>query len=204
MNNVLTVHTFRPPPSVVYGGMKPRTPIDPIPGKALRRLRLISGKKLKEIEPDVGVTQQAMSRWETAQIVFPLDKIPVYLKAIGRTEADLAREVRTLREEGQGGVQAIVSHAPPNSVDGLEAFQVRDESMTPWCEPGEVVLFQRGNHPRRLDGCLVEMVDGARIVRLFQRQDGGKIVLQRFNPAGFEEYAADKIAAIHRISYRGG
>ena len=161
----------------------------------MKILRMKAGKSIKEIESDVGVSRQAISRWENATANFPEERIPLYLKALGKTQADVDREMAMLSEEAEP-----FQHSP---LAGLESFDVTDESMSPWCEPGEVVLFQRGRHPRRMEGCLVEMKDGSVIIRQYLRERDGYVFLLRVNPESTEQYLHSTIAAIHKIAFRG-
>ncbi|MEI9903633.1 MAG: hypothetical protein WDN06_06350 [Asticcacaulis sp.] len=85
----------------------------------------------------------------------------------------------------------------------LEVFIATDESMSPWCEPGEKVFFERGRHPKRLEGCVVEWQDGARTIRLFERGGEGQVTVRRVNPDVSETYAQADIAGLHRIALRG-
>lgn len=200
MNNALITHTFSPPPFVVYGRMTKRESIDADLAAAMRRLRLLSGKAMKELVGALNVTQQAVSRWENAQVNFPPDKIPVYLDAIGATQADLERMYSGLTE---GGAE-FKGPSAAQGLEGLETFEVTDESMSPWCEPGENVYFQRGKHPKRMEGVLVEFRDGRRLVRLWGRERDGHIFLHRVNPESTEQYLHSDITGFHRIAFRGG
>ena len=170
---------------------------DPRLSAALRMLRLRSGKSLAEVAPGVGVSQQSLSRWENAAAGVPEDKLALYLKAIDFTSDDLEREINMVSEGGP--------LLPPwwqGFPSGLEAYVVADESMSPWCEPGETVLFERGRHPRRLEGCIVELA-GGKMVRLYERGNDDMVVLRRINPGVSETYAAADILGLHRIALRG-
>ncbi len=166
-------------------------------GPALRRLRRLSGKPIKQIEGLLGVTQQAISRWETAQVNFPPEKVKPYLDAIGATDADLERMLVGVSEPPS------LPASPTLVSNGLEAIEVTDESMSPWCEPGEWVVFQRARHPKRMEGCVVEFRSGKRLVRLFGRERDGQVFVQRVNPEATEEFSQSDIVGIYRIASRG-
>ena len=179
--------------------MSRRRTQDPNLSHALRMLRLRSGKSLAEVAPGVGVSQQSLSRWETAGASVPDDKLALYLKAVDSTPDDLERELTMVSEDGPR--LAPWWDALPAR---LETYIAADESMSPWCEPGEKVLFERDRHPRRLEGCLVELADGQRLIRLYERGGDGVITLRRINPAVSEAFAVGDILGLHRIALRGG
>lgn len=178
--------------------MSRRRAQDPHLSSALRMLRLRSGKSLAEVAPDVGVSQQSLSRWENATASVPDDKIGLYLKAIDFTPDDLMREINMVSEDG------------PSAAPWWEAFPARlevhiagDESMSPWCEPGEKVFIERGRHPKRLEGCLVELAGGASLIRLYERSGEDTLVVRRVQPPASETYAQADIIGLHRIVLRG-
>lgn len=62
------------------------------------------------------------------------------------------------------------------------ATEVGGESMIPWAEPGEVVLFDRGRHPRRGSGCVIETKEGDLFVKLYSHQDGSTLFVRELHP----------------------
>lgn len=182
-----------------FAPMMKRATQDPHLAQAMKILRMKAGKSLKEIEPSVGVTRQAVSRWENESASFPEDKVPLYLRAIGKTQADLDKEILGLSEDGP-------SYTGPGAYSDFAALlkqQVIDESMSPWVEPGEWVWYQQGLHPRRSEGCVVELVDGTLLVRLYLREKDGYVFLQRINPESVEQYLHSDVKAIHKVKVRG-
>lgn len=179
--------------------MSRRRAQDPNLSSALRMLRMRSGKSLAEVAPGVGVSQQSLSRWENAAASVPDDKLALYLKAIDFTEDDLEREITMVSEDGPARLPPWWAGLPGQ----LEVHVAGDESMAPWCEPGEKVFFERGRHPKRLEGCVVEMRDGTRLIRLYERSGDAAIVVRRVNPDVPETYAVSAIAGLHRIALRG-
>jgi hypothetical protein len=168
---------------------------------AMKMLRLRSGKALKELEPDVGVSQQAMNRWENATAVWPAERIGLYLQAIGKTRADLDEELDRVSKADADNVIPLPGRM---NMTAEEVYDVSDESMAPWAEPGERIWVQRGVHPKRLEGCYIELKDGRRLIRLYERGADGYYFFRRINPDITERFGHDEVAAIHRIKYRGG
>lgn len=62
------------------------------------------------------------------------------------------------------------------------ATEVGGESMIPWAEPGEIVLFDRGRHPRRGYGCVIETKEGDLFVKLYSHQDGSTLFVKELYP----------------------
>ena len=169
----------------------------------MKLLRQRAGKSLVELQADVGVSAQAMSRWENAAAAWPEERVALYLRAVGASEADLDREIYSVSETpAQGRFQRV----PPwwqGFPSDLESHVAADESMAPWCEPGEKVFFQRGRPPRRFEGCVVELKAGPVQVRLYERERDGFLYFRRVNPESTEQVLHSQVAGLHRIFLRG-
>ncbi len=176
---------------------------DPAFASAMKLLRQRAGKSLVELQADVGVSAQAMSRWENAAAAWPEDRVASYLRAVGASEADLDRELYSVSEDPFAGRFQRTSSWWQGFPAELESHIVSDESMAPWCEPGEKVFFQRGRQPKRLEGCVIEMKDGARQVRLYERERDGFLYFRRVNPESTEQVLHSQVLALHRIVLRG-
>ncbi|CAL4868984.1 hypothetical protein MMA231_03274 [Asticcacaulis sp. MM231] len=176
---------------------------DPAFASAMKLLRQRSGKSLVELQQDVGVSAQAISRWENAAASWPDERVALYLEAVGASEADLDREMYRVSEDGFSA--KFPRHTPWNQglPENLESHVISDESMSPWCEPGEKVFFQRGRQPRRLEGCLIELKDGGVLVRLYERERDGFLYFKRINPESTEQMLHSTVRGLHRIFLRG-
>lgn len=62
------------------------------------------------------------------------------------------------------------------------ATEVGGESMIPWAEPGEIILFDRARHPRRGYGCVIETKEGDLFVKLYSHQDGSNLFVKELYP----------------------
>jgi transcriptional regulator with XRE-family HTH domain len=185
--------------------MTRRTPPDFRLAQAMKMLRYRKGLSLKEIEPDVGVSRQAINRWENGTAKFPEDRLPLYLKAVGATQDDLARELQMLDEIEEDGRDIVLPQpAVADPLAGLEKLEIIDESMSPWAEPGEAVLYQRNRHPLRFQGCVLELKGKAPIVRLYEREKDGFVFVRTLNPDATEQYPYSEVTGRHRVIYRGG
>lgn len=66
----------------------------------------------------------------------------------------------------------------PNS----SAVEVAGDSMVPWAEPGEVVVFDRDRYPRRGGGCVIETKAGEYYVKLYEKSDGSTLFARELYP----------------------
>lgn len=53
-----------------------------------------------------------------------------------------------------------------------ERFEVVDDALRPWAARGVVLEYRPGLWPRSGQGCVIEMGDGRRLARLFDRSEG--------------------------------
>ncbi|WP_189486081.1 helix-turn-helix domain-containing protein [Asticcacaulis endophyticus] len=182
--------------------LKP-APKDSTFAAAMKSLRMRSGKTLSEIAPDVGVSAQAMSRWENATASFPSERVIPFLKAIGATEADVEKEIAHLTDPSSILAPAREGKWWHEFPDDLEKHVVGDEVMSPWVEPGESVWVHRDRHPRRMEGCLIEFKDGTTKIRLYERGKDGFYFFKRLDTDMSEQVLHSDVAGIHRIAFRG-
>lgn len=88
---------------------------------------------------------------------------------------------------------------------GTEVLKLGGMSMVPYAEPGEVVTFNRQDLARRGEGCVIEMKDGSKLVKLFQRYDDGQLVVTELWPVEKElTFPLEDVAGVYRIGFRGG
>lgn len=50
-------------------------------------------------------------------------------------------------------------------------MQLSNDDLAPWAASGVVVEFDPGRWPRRDQGCVIDLTDGHRLVRLYDRAD---------------------------------
>lgn len=84
------------------------------------------------------------------------------------------------------------------------ATEVGGESMVPWAEPGEIILFDRARHPRRGAGCVIETKEGDLFVKLYSHQDGSTLFVKELFP---EErmitFALSTLKGVYAVRLRG-
>ena len=84
------------------------------------------------------------------------------------------------------------------------AMEVAGDSMVPWAEPGEVVLFDRDRYPKRGAGCVIETHGGEAYVKLYEKSDGSTLFVRELFP---EErtvtFALRDVRGVYGIRLRG-
>lgn len=82
------------------------------------------------------------------------------------------------------------------------AVRMPSEVMAPRLFSGEIVIVARGV-PAAIHGdCLVELKDGAGMVRHYVGQKEGHVFLRQFNPDREIRIEATKVRALHLVAYR--
>lgn len=103
----------------------------------------------------------------------PREFIDVYGKGragpLGTEVFDVAEPIRRMDLRGLFGPRT-------------DAIEIAGDSMTPWAEPGELVIFDRDRYPRKGSGCVVEMMDGSYFVKIYERSDGSHLFVKELYP----------------------
>jgi phage repressor protein C with HTH and peptisase S24 domain len=85
-----------------------------------------------------------------------------------------------------------------------DALQVAGDSMSPWAESGEIVLFDRERPPRRGGGCVVELNNGDAHVKIYEKSDGSTLFVRELFP---EErtitFALKDVRGVYPVTLRG-
>lgn len=178
--------------------------------RALRSMREARRMTQGAIARIVKVSTSNWQQKETGQRGLDDDDIDLALKAMNASrhdfEAERARLLgssKTARSAAQGQVIHVYGRAragpqgpeiydvgePIRTLDlrqmigpNMDAMQVAGDSMVPWAEPGEVVLFDRDRYPRRRYGCVVEMKTGEAYVKLYEGSNGSQLFVREFAP----------------------
>lgn len=88
---------------------------------------------------------------------------------------------------------------------GTEVLKLGGMSMVPYAEPGEVVTFNRHDLARRGEGCVIEMKDGSKLVKRFERYDDSQLVVTELWPVERElTFPLQDVAGVYRVGFRGG
>ena len=124
---------------------------------------------------------------------------------------DMVFDIYTRARAGPQGPAVFDAGEPLRSVRlrdilgaGADALEVAGESMTPWAEAGDLILFDRDRHPRRGHGCVVEMKSGEFYVKLYERTAHGKLWLRELFPEErLIDFDLDQVKGVFEIRLRG-
>ena len=64
----------------------------------------------------------------------------------------------------------------------MGALRMAGESMVPWGEPGDLVIFDRNRYPRRGHGCVIETNTGEYYVKLYEKNERGTLMVRELFP----------------------
>jgi phage repressor protein C with HTH and peptisase S24 domain len=90
---------------------------------------------------------------------------------------------------GASGIQIFNDGEPLRQVDlrslfgpESDAMEVAGDSVSPWANSGEIVIFDRGRFPRPGAGCVVETVEGGLLLKFYEKSDGSTLFLKELVP----------------------
>jgi hypothetical protein len=78
-------------------------------------------------------------------------------------------------------------------------MQLSNDDLAPWAASGVVLEIDPGRWPRRDQGCVIDLIDGERLVRLYDRADGERLYL-RGGPGGLETTESIERNLMHRVA----
>lgn len=153
-------------------------------GEALAALRRERGLSQAEAGARIGMTSQGWGLYEAG-------------KRPGLFRPDVQRRLTGALDATPENLVLLVGAAPappPKPVaDGLQArgrafeaapvverrrLQLSTDDLAPWAAAGTVLEYAPGRWPRRDQGCVIEMDDGALRARLYVRSDETELVVR--------------------------
>ena len=163
-------------------------------GEALAALRRERGLSQAEAGARIGMTSQGWGFYETGKRagLFRPDMQRRLTSALDATPEDLMLLVG--RNGTANGAHSSVS---PSTVSGFEArgrafegsvpadrlfWRLNTDDMAPWAFSGVVLEYVPDQWPRRDQGCIIEVDDGTRLVRLYVSSDAQQVTVR--NAAG--------------------
>jgi len=167
--------------------------------------RHLLGKLAESLQTSVDVIIDESSR-PTGPVPTP-DEERVVVRPANNLVVPVWGRVRA----GSRGPQVYDSGAPDGSVDlaslfgaDMGAIRIAGESMVPWGEPGELVVFDRNRYPRRGQGCVIETIGGEFHVKLYEKSNGSSVFVKDIYP---EEYTAQfqlsDLRGVYAVRMRG-
>lgn len=86
----------------------------------------------------------------------------------------------------------------------IGAMRMAGDSMVPWAEPGELVLFDRDAYPRRGAGCVIETDTGQAHVRRYEKTDGSTLYASELYPEPrMVTFDLRKVVGVYAVTLRG-
>jgi transcriptional regulator with XRE-family HTH domain len=176
-------------------------------GDALAALRREAGLSQAEAGARVGMTSQGWGLYESGRRpgLFRPDVQRRLTAAIGAMpEALTLRLPPTMNDVAvptrgvEAGSRAFVPAPVPREVDPPERMTLIDDDLAPWAEAGVTVEFDPSRWPRRGQGCVIDLLDGTRLVRLFAGADADRLHL-RGGPAGLEARSSVDRGTVRRV-----
>ena len=158
-------------------------------GEALASLRRDRGLSQAEAGRRTGMTSQGWGLYESGRrpglfrpdvqrrLVAALDASPEDL-ALARSRQQDAPEQAT----PAAGLEARGRAFQPDHV-GVRRLQLSNDDLAPWAASGVVLEYNPEQWPRRDQGCVIDLTDGSRLIRLYDRADGDRLYL-RGGPGG--------------------
>ena len=154
-------------------------------GRALAGLRHAAGLSQAEAGARVGMTSQGWGLYEAGKRpgLFRPDVQRRLTAAVDARVEDLALIVARSAGERAGGTNVSGVESPgraygsaPSSPDRqIGTLQLTDDALAPWAASGVVLEFDASRWPRRDQGCVIDLIGGERMVRLYDHADADAI-----------------------------
>jgi transcriptional regulator with XRE-family HTH domain len=159
-------------------------------GEALAALRRDQGLSQAEAGARLDMTSQGWGLYESGKRpgLFRPDVQRRLTGALGLSTEDLALAVARIAPttgKAPTGVSSPGRGFTPATAaaPARERMQLSNDDLAPWAASGVVLEFDPGRWPRRDQGCVIDLNDGGRLVRLYDRADADALYL-RGGPAG--------------------
>lgn len=179
-------------------------------GEALSALRRASGLSQAEAGARAGMTSQGWGLYESGRRpgLFRPDVQRRLTEALGATPEDLALHLATASgarpaDVNAGGVESVTRQfSRPQGASApqpVERMSVSTDELAPWAVSGVVLEFDAGRWPRRDQGCVIDLKDGTRIVRIYVGADADRLHL-RGGPHGLDSTTSLARADVARVA----
>lgn len=176
-------------------------------GEGLAALRRAAGLSQAEAGARIGMTSQGWGLYESGKRpgLFRPDVQRRLTGAVDASPEELALAVareNKMAGPAPSGVEnpgRAFQSAPVGKTPGIERMQLSNDDLAPWAASGVVLEFDAGRWPRRDQGCVIDLTDGARLVRLYQRADGERLYVTG-GPAGLTVETALERTTVARVA----
>jgi len=177
-------------------------------GEALAALRRAAGLSQAEAGARAGMTSQGWGLYESGRRpgLFRPDVQRRLTEALSATPEELALLVARTREATpMNQIMGVRSPDRPFASGSaasevpIERMSLSTDELAPWAASGVVLEIDPGRWPRRDQGCVIDLVDGTRIVRLYVGADADRIIV-RGGPGGLDNEVSLKRASVARVA----
>lgn len=178
-------------------------------GEALAALRREAGLSQAEAGSRVAMTSQGWGLYESGRRpgLFRPDVQRRLTAALGATAEDLSRRALgpgTLEKRGGDGVQSGGRSFQPQPTEsprpaGRERIPLTNDDLAPWASSGVIVEIDPERWPRKDQGCVIDLIDGRRLVRLYDGADAESLFV-RGGPAGLQASSVVSRSEISRVA----
>lgn len=173
-------------------------------GEALAALRREAGLSQAEAGERVGMTSQGWGLYESG-------------KRPGLFRPDVQRRLTAALGASPEALALKLGAPPPPAPDPAAAgfenrgrafagapaaatrrLQLSNDDLAPWAASGVVLEYEPGRWPRRGQGCVIEMADGALRVRLYEHGDADALIVRgvRGDEERIERSATRQVSAV--------
>ena len=185
-------------------------------GEALAALRRERGLSQAEAGARLAMTSQGWGLYESGRRsgLFRPDIQRRLTGALDATPEDLALRLAApalpaagpvaatgVESRGRGFVDALAK--PASQAPAVRRLQLSDDALSPWAASGVVLEYAPGLWPRRGQGCVIQMDDGALRVRLYEQADAEAVEVR--GGAGLdrtERIARERIVGVSAVTAR--
>lgn len=176
-------------------------------GEALAALRRERNLSQADAGQRVGMTSQGWGLYESGRRpgLFRPDVQRRLLAALDATPEDLALRLTGTPPEVAPASIGLESrgraYESPLPTGPTRRLPLSNDDLAPWAASGVVLEYEPGRWPRRDQGCVIEMVDGSLLVRLYDRADADEIVV-RVGADGEERIRRADTRAVSAVTAR--
>ena len=174
-------------------------------GEALAALRREANLSQAEAGARVGMTSQGWGLYESGKRsgLFRPDVQRRLTAAVEASPEALALKLGAPRAAGAEPASGMEStgrgYVGPSGE--IRRLQLSNDDLAPWAASGVVLEYAPGRWPRRGQGCVIEMADGERRVRLYEAADAEALVVRGVH-GGEERIAREATRQVSAVTAR--
>ncbi|HEY2178061.1 MAG TPA: helix-turn-helix domain-containing protein [Caulobacteraceae bacterium] len=166
------------------------------------------GDKLPRILEAIGATEEDLRDMRAALLG---GGVRLHSRGVQEERRPFTIDVYGRARAGPQGVQSYDVGEPLRTIDisqilgpSTNALEIAGDSMVPWGDPGEIVLFDRDRYPKRGTGCVIETLAGEYYVKLYERSDGSTLFARELSPEDrIVTFALKDLRGVYAIRLRG-